>query len=87
MLTKPKVLCIDEATANIDSETDKQIQHVIRAKFRYTTVITIAHRINTILDCDKILVMENGVAVEFGTPKILLDNTNSTFYALATQSV
>ncbi|KAI6652076.1 hypothetical protein LOD99_4621 [Oopsacas minuta] len=87
ILTKPKVLCIDEATANIDSETDTQIQNVIQTKFYYSTVITIAHRVNTILHCDKILVMENGRVVEFSTPKALLNDPNSGFYLLATQSI
>ena len=87
ILTKPRVLCIDEATANIDAETDRQIQDVLKTKFHDSTVITIAHRINTILHCDRILVMDFGRVVEHSTPQLLLDDHDSGFFYLASQSV
>ncbi|XP_071483923.1 ATP-binding cassette sub-family C member 10-like [Diadema antillarum] len=71
MLTKAKVLCIDEATASVDMETDEHLQRAIREEFKESTVLTIAHRINTITDSDRILVMGGGRAVEFGEPNIL----------------
>ena len=63
---------MDEATASVDVDTDQLIQKVIREKFGHCTVLTIAHRLNTIMDSDKVLVMDNGDAVEFDTPVKLL---------------
>ncbi|XP_071487723.1 ATP-binding cassette sub-family C member 10-like [Diadema antillarum] len=71
MLTKAKVLCIDEATASVDMETDKHMQRAIREEFKESTVLTIAHRIDTIADSDRILVMNEGRVVEFGEPSII----------------
>lgn len=77
-----QVLCIDEATANVDEDTDQLIQRTLRTAFRKSTVITIAHRIRTIFDSDRVLVMENGEIIEFDTPDNLLYNTDSKFYNL-----
>lgn len=57
LIRRPKVLLMDEATASIDEKTDELIQHMIRTEFKDTTVITIAHRLNTIIYYDKILVL------------------------------
>lgn len=81
MLAKPRLLLMDEATANIDGETDSFIQRMLRTRFARTTLLTIAHRLETIMDYDKILVMDSGKAAEFGTPSDLIDN-NGVFAEL-----
>ncbi|KAI1287040.1 Multidrug resistance-associated protein 1 [Halotydeus destructor] len=82
VLRKSKILVLDEATAAIDNETDEQIQKTIRTEFANCTILTIAHRLNTILDYDKILVMDNGSVAEYDEPRILLKRSNSLFYNL-----
>ncbi|PRD28879.1 UNVERIFIED_CONTAM: Abcc2 [Trichonephila clavipes] len=83
LLKKTKILVLDEATAAVDLETDKLIQNTIRQEFWDCTVITIAHRLYTVLDYDRILVMENGKIAEDGKPEALLENPSSLFYQLA----
>lgn len=68
LLRKNKFLVLDEATANVDMQTDALIQKVIRECFAGTTVITIAHRLDTIADYDKVLVMRKGKVAEEGSP-------------------
>ncbi|KAG0014059.1 hypothetical protein BGZ80_010684 [Entomortierella chlamydospora] len=80
------VLCLDEATAAIDVETDNAIQLALRREFSGCTVLTIAHRINTIMDNDRILVLEQGQVVEYDTPQNLLQKKDSIFYSLAAKS-
>ena len=70
MLKNPKVLMMDEATASIDYNTDSKIQKTIREL--KSTIITIAHRLQTIVDYDKVLVLEKGSVVEYGHPHELL---------------
>ncbi|KAL3799546.1 hypothetical protein HJC23_008673 [Cyclotella cryptica] len=82
MLAKPKLLFLDEATASVDGETDALIQKMLRSRFVGTTLITIAHRLNTIMDYDCILVMSDGKAAEFGTPAELLSNDDGIFSEL-----
>lgn len=82
MLAKPKLLFLDEATASVDGETDAQIQRMLRSRFNGTTLLTIAHRLNTIMDYDVILVVDKGKAAEFGTPAELLSNKDSIFSQL-----
>lgn len=75
-------MCIDEATASIDFETDQLIQETIKQEFHDSTVLTIAHRIDTILNSDRVLVMSEGSVAEFDQPNILLQKTESLFFKL-----
>lgn len=85
LLVRSNILVLDEATASIDVETDRNIQKTIRKEFKDRTIITIAHRLNTIADSDKIVVLSEGQVEEFGAPDELLKNKDSLFYALAKQ--
>ncbi|KAF9428970.1 hypothetical protein BGZ76_001983 [Entomortierella beljakovae] len=87
LLRQTKILVLDEATSAVDVETDELIQKTIREEFRDRTVLTIAHRIKTVMDSDRILVLEQGRVVEFNTPQVLLQQKSaSLFYRLAEQA-
>ena len=86
LLKKTQILLIDEATANVDPYTDRLIQETIRKEFSEQTVLTIAHRLDTIIDYDRIFVMDSGRLIESGTPFELLSNPASNFYELAAKS-
>jgi ABC-type multidrug transport system fused ATPase/permease subunit len=79
ILCRARILIIDEATANVDVETDRLIQQSLRMFTKGSTLITIAHRLDTIMDYDRVLVMSAGRAVEFDSPEKLLDNSFSEF--------
>ena len=80
LLRDSKILILDEATAAVDPQTDEQIQETIRTQFQHWTILTIAHRINTILDYDKILVLDKGEISQFDSPKELLKDEAGIFY-------
>ncbi|KAI9338538.1 P-loop containing nucleoside triphosphate hydrolase protein [Obelidium mucronatum] len=86
MLRQSKVLFIDEATASVDMETDTFIQKVIREDFADATVICVAHRLNTLIDYDKILVLDQGRLVEFDSPNALLNRPDSAFSSLVDET-
>jgi ATP-binding cassette subfamily C (CFTR/MRP) protein 1 len=86
VLRKSKILLLDEATASVDNDTDRLIQTTIREMFADATVLCIAHRIRTILDSDKVLVMDQGTCKELGTPDELLSREGSVLRALAVES-
>ena len=73
---------MDEATASVDEETDFMIQKIIRDEFSPCTVITIAHRLNTIMDYDRVMVLDSGQIKEIGKPSDLVLNESSLFYSM-----
>jgi ATP-binding cassette subfamily C (CFTR/MRP) protein 1 len=81
MLKHSKILFMDEATASVDSQTDAVIQRIIREDFAECTIISIAHRIPTVMDCDRVLVIDAGLAKEFDRPAALIERP-SLFGAL-----
>lgn len=78
---------MDEATANLDFQTDNKIQQLFNKYFKQNTLITIAHRINTIISYDKILVLDKGKILEFDLPKNLLNDKNSYLYNIHTKGI
>lgn len=86
LLRQPKILVMDEATASIDNETDAAIQEMIRDNFHDATVLTIAHRLNTIMDSDRILVLDDGRIAELDTPNNLMSKENGHFKAMVEKS-
>ena len=83
LLRKSKILILDEATAAVDLETDDLIQKTIRTEFARCTILTIAHRLNTVIDYDRILLLENGEVAEFDSPQKLMSDPNSRFFSMA----
>ena len=79
------ILIHPKATANVDIETDKHIQEALR-KYFHGTILTVAHRLNTIIDYDLIVVLDKGSVVEIGTPKDLLDKNEGEFAALVAET-
>jgi ABC-type multidrug transport system fused ATPase/permease subunit len=86
ILSKAKVLVLDEATASLDAQTDLMIQEAIKTNFGNLTMLTIAHRLNTIIESDRVLVMDAGRAVEFDEPHTLLQNKAGIFRSLVDQT-
>ena len=82
MLNPSRILLLDEATAALDSDTNAAVQQVLKDHFYDRTIFTIAHRLDTIIDSDRILVMNAGVVSEFAPPDELLQNPESLFYEL-----
>ena len=85
LLNDSRLLLLDEATAALDAATDAKVQAVLRSAFAARTILTIAHRIDTIIDSDRILVMDAGAVAEFDTPAALLRDEGSIFTQLCRQ--
>jgi len=86
ILSRPKVLLLDEATSAVDMSTDMLIQRSIRDEFTNTTLLVIAHRLSTVADFDKILVMKDGRNAEFGSPRELFEKEGGLFKGMVAQS-
>ncbi|CAL8111764.1 unnamed protein product [Orchesella dallaii] len=82
ILRKNQILVLDEATANVDPATDHLVQNTIRTKFSDCTILTIAHRLQSVLDSDRIMVLDGGKIVEFDSPEILLQNEEGVFCSM-----
>ena len=82
LIKQPKILLMDEATANIDQKTDSIIQNLIKERLKETTVVTIAHRLITVVQYDKVIILEKGEKIEEGSPAGLLDDAASFFSGL-----
>ncbi|OWB86488.1 hypothetical protein B5S33_g5186 [[Candida] boidinii] len=86
LVRQSKILILDEATSSVDYETDSKIQNTIAREFKDCTILCVAHRLKTILNYDKILVMEKGEAVEYDSPLNLYSNQNSIFRDMCNKS-
>jgi len=87
ILRKSKILILDEATVSLDLETDEKIQLTVRKEFADSTVLTIAHRLDTIIDSDRVMVLSKGELKEMDRPDVLLANPNSMFSQLVESSL
>ena len=87
ILRKSKIIILDEATSSVDQKTEDIITNAVDTMFKDSTVITIAHRINTVKSCDKVIVMNEGEITEVGKPGELIKDSNSKFYSLYYQYI
>lgn len=87
LLHRTKILILDEATAAIDPATDELVQTTIQTEFSQCTILAIVHRLNTVLNYDRILVLDNGQVAEFDQPANLVANHNSLFYKMLTNGL
>ncbi|PIN10944.1 Xenobiotic-transporting ATPase [Handroanthus impetiginosus] len=85
LLKKSKVLVLDEATASVDTATDNLIQQTLKNHFTDSTVITIAHRITSVLDSDMVLLLDDGLLKEYDSPQKLLEDKSSLFSKLVAE--
>ncbi|GLJ30778.1 hypothetical protein SUGI_0610560 [Cryptomeria japonica] len=85
LLKRNRILVLDEATASIDSATDAILQKVIRQEFQSCTVVTVAHRVPTVIDSDMVLALSDGMLAEYDKPTMLLENKSSSFAKLVAE--
>ncbi|VAH73935.1 unnamed protein product [Triticum turgidum subsp. durum] len=85
LLSRNRILVLDEATASIDSATDAILQRVIKQEFSGCTVITIAHRVPTVTDSDIVMVLSYGKLIEYDRPSRLMENEDSSFFKLVAE--
>ncbi|KAI9483188.1 MAG: P-loop containing nucleoside triphosphate hydrolase protein [Benjaminiella poitrasii] len=86
LLKRSRIVLMDEATASVDFETDKAIQKTISTEFADSTILCIAHRLHTVIEYDRILVLDQGEIVEFDSPLTLINNPESSFYKMCRNS-
>jgi ABC-type multidrug transport system fused ATPase/permease subunit len=86
VLANKKIVVLDEATANVDHDSDAVIQKTIRERFKDKTVITIAHRLDTIMDCDRVMVMSYGKILEFENPHLMIQKGDGQFAEMVEQT-
>jgi len=86
IVSRPKIMVLDEATSAVDMETDALIQRSIREEFRDSTLLVIAHRLSTIADFDKILVMGDGMVLEYDEPRLLMEKEEGEFRKMVEES-
>lgn len=85
-ISKCKIIVLDEATANMDAETDKMLNQVVNEIFSDCTTLTIAHRLHTIMKCDKVMVLNSGNLIEYGSPEVLRKEKGTEFYKMCKES-
>lgn len=86
LIKNSRIIILDEATSSVDVETDSKIQRTIQTEFSSSTLLCIAHRLNTIAHYDRIIVMDDGKVVEFDTVLDLFDKTDSIFRSLCDEA-
>jgi ABC-type multidrug transport system fused ATPase/permease subunit len=86
LLKRSRIVLMDEATASVDFETDKAIQKTISTEFADSTILCIAHRLHTVIEYDRILVLDQGKIIEFDSPLTLINNSESSFYKMCRNS-
>lgn len=82
VIRQSPILVLDEATSNVDADTDKAMQALLRSEFKDQTIISVVHKLQSVLDFDRVILLENGRMVESGNPKELLSTPGSAFLAL-----
>lgn len=85
LIQHQNIIVLDEATANLDPETDQLLQKTVQTCFRGCTVITIAHRLHSVTSCDKVLVLDAGRIVEFDAPNTLMENSNGFLFKMVAE--
>lgn len=82
VIRQSPILVLDEATSNVDADTDKAMQALLRSEFKDQTIISVVHKLQSVLDFDRVILLENGRMVESGNPKELLSTPGSAFLSL-----
>jgi ABC-type multidrug transport system fused ATPase/permease subunit len=82
IVRKNKIIIMDEVTANVDQGAEAMIHKIVREEFSQCTVIMITHKLDYVLECDKVMVLDKGRIVEFDCPSVLLNNKNGLFYSM-----
>jgi len=86
IISKKRIVILDEVTSNFDNDSEKKFKDVFFKEFAGSTIIIISHRLDTVLHCDKVIVLQKGEVLEFDSPEKLLKDQTSSFYELARHS-